>query len=93
MNESYTGLTDREVRDRIAAGQVNSTAASVSKTKKQIFLLRSELQTAYISVRRSYILTITAVKDHMLRLIYSISRTMHRISPSLGAAAIREGFT
>ena len=37
MNESYTGLTDREVRDRIAAGQVNSTAASVSKTKKQIF--------------------------------------------------------
>ena len=37
MNENYTGLTMREVRDRVAAGQVNTAAASVSKTKKQIF--------------------------------------------------------
>ena len=37
MNDSYAGLTQREVRDRVAAGQVNSAAASVSKTKKQIF--------------------------------------------------------
>ncbi len=37
MNESYTGLSSKEVRDRVAAGQVNAAAASVSKTKKQIF--------------------------------------------------------
>lgn len=37
MNDSYAGLTQREVRDRVAAGQVNTAAASVSKTKKQIF--------------------------------------------------------
>ena len=37
MNQSFAGLSEKEVRDRIAAGQVNTAAGNVSKTKKQIF--------------------------------------------------------